>query len=510
MSDTAAVRPARRLAGARFAVAIACGAVAGLGQAPFGMIPVAIAAFAVALGLLHRAGTVRRAAWVGFAIGTGYFATTLHWIVEPFLVDVQRHGWMAPFGLFFSATGFALFWTAAFAAARALARGGWRLSAAWAVALTLAEVARAKVLTGFPWAMPGYVWSDSAALPLAGWIGPFGVTLMTLVLAAIVYAAVNRAPSPAVAAGAGAVALAVAWTAPVGLSRLVAPVPPQPAADAPLIRLVQPNAPQDEKWDPERAPVFFRRQLDFTAQPGNPDLVIWPETAIPYLAEAGHPAFERIAEAAGDRPVILGAQRTDGRRYFNSAFVLGPSGRITARYDKHHLVPFGEYVPLGSLGSWIGVPSFAADDGFGFSPGPGPQVLDLGGGLGDVLPLICYEAIFPRDVAGAPRRADWMLQLTNDAWFGTFAGPQQHLAQARFRAAEQGLPMLRVANTGISAVIDATGAVSDQIPLGEAGYRDVRLPQPLPPTPYARSGDWPLIALLLLAAGGLALVRRRA
>jgi apolipoprotein N-acyltransferase len=209
---------------------------------------------------------------------------------------------------------------------------------------------------------------------------------------------------------------------------------------------------------------------------------------------------------------VTGVQRVEGFRFWNSMAVVGPGGVITGRYDKHHLVPFGEYIPFGDqMYRWFGLVAFAAQEGNGYSPGAGPAVLDLGPGLGRALPLICYEAVFPQDLRRAPGRADWILQITNDAWFGEWTGPYQHLAQAQLRAIEQGLPMVRVANTGVSALIDARGRVVDSLPLGQAGYLDVVLPGALPPTPYQRWGEGP-VGLLLAGLGLwlLALARRKA
>jgi apolipoprotein N-acyltransferase len=195
--------------------------------------------------------------------------------------------------------------------------------------------------------------------------------------------------------------------------------------------------------------------------------------------------------------VALGIQRSDGLRGWNSLAVFAPDGTVTAVYDKHHLVPFGEYIPLGDLASeWFGITAFAARDGNAYSAGPGPRLVDLGPGLGRVLPLICYEAVFPQDLRGVPGRPDWLLQVTNDAWFGRLTGPYQHLAQARLRSIEQGLPMVRVANTGVSAVIDARGRLRAAIPLGRAGFVDARLPGTLTAPPYARWGEVPVLLLL--------------
>ena len=190
--------------------------------------------------------------------------------------------------------------------------------------------------------------------------------------------------------------------------------------------------------------------------------------------------------------------------------MVGAGGAVTAIYDKHHLVPFGEYIPFGDLVFRLtGIAAFAAQEGFGYSAGTGPAVLDLGPRLGRALPLICYEAVFPGILRAAPARADWILQITNDAWFGTLTGPWQHYALARLRATEQGLPLVRVANTGVTAVVDAHGRAVVAMGLGRRGFLDARLPAALPPTPYARLGEWPLGGVLLAGFAGLLLWRRR-
>ena len=226
-------------------------------------------------------------------------------------------------------------------------------------------------------------------------------------------------------------------------------------------------------------------------------MIVWPETAVPVMLNNAAPTLEVISAAAGGVPVVVGLQRYDGRRLYNSLALIEAGGTVAAVYDKHHLVPFGEYVPYGDWLGQIGIHGLAANEGQGYSSGPGAQVIDIGG-LGAALPLICYEGVFAQDVLSAPRRADFMLLITNDAWFGQVSGPYQHLAQARLRSAEQGLPMIRVANTGVSAMIDATGRITARIPMGQAGWRDAALPPPLPPTFYARTGDLGVIVLFAL------------
>jgi apolipoprotein N-acyltransferase len=488
----------------RLALALAAGILAGLGQVPFSLVPLSLLGFALACLSLLAAPGARAAMAAGWTAGLGYFAVTLFWIVEPFFVDVARHGWMAPFALVFLSGGLALFWGAAFGAARGLAPGDERrMALAFAVCLTAAELARSYVLTGFPWALPGYIWTETTQRGWAAIVGPHGLTLLTLGLSALVALVLAAPPRPLAWRRLSATALGFAGF--LALGPLFLPPPASDGTGRPIVRLVQPNAPQHEKWDPEKAVGFVIRQIDFTAAPSDPrpDLIVWPETAIPYLLEQAGPVLEDIAAAADGVPVVIGAQRREDFLAYNSLAVIGPGGRINALYDKHHLVPFGEYIPLGQLATLVGMRSFAAADGYGYSPGPGPQVIELPS-IGTVLPLICYEAIFPQDVAGAPVRPDVLLQITNDAWFGEFSGPFQHLAQARMRAVEQNLPMIRVANTGVSAMIDAGGRIVAEIPLGETGWRDVPLPEGGAPTPYVRTGDWAILAALLALVAVLA------
>jgi apolipoprotein N-acyltransferase len=483
-------------AGAAFGL----GAVLATGQAPLGFWWLALPALAALIALICRAAGGRSAAWLGLFAGIGYFGLAMSWLISPFLVDPERHAWMAPFALFFMAAGLSLFWAGA-AALSFRAAPGWR-PLALAVTLAVAELARGFVLTGLPWALIGHVWIGTWPGQVAALLGPDGLTLMTTLAAALPVALGLR--------GLVASALLLAAAAAFGHSRLSAP---DPAPADVTLRLVQPNAAQEAKWDPDRALEHFRRLLDLTSAPPatgpRPDLVIWPETAVPFLLDLNPEIPGLVAEAGQGAQVAFGFQRVEGLRAWNSLAVIDPQGQIAAVYDKHHLVPFGEYIPFGDLAhDLFGLSAFAARQGQGYSAGPGPRLLDFGAPLGRALPLICYEAVFPRDVAAAPDRPDWLLQVTNDAWFGTLTGPYQHLAQARLRAVEQGLPLVRVANTGVSALIDARGRLLAQIPLGQMGALDVTLPGALPPTPFARWGEAPVL-LLLAGLAALALWPRR-
>lgn len=490
-------------AGAAVLPALAGLAAAG-GQAPFGLWALSLFGFAVLTWHVAGAETMRARAFRGWAGGVGYFAGTLFWIVEPFMVEPERDGWMAPFALILMAGGMALFWLAAGLAA-GLGRGPVMRCAGFALALAASDLARGYVLTGFPWALAGHIWIETPVAQAAAYGGPVGLSLLTVTLAALPVAFSTRRGRITGAALAVAL-LAAVWAG--GSVRLSAPDPVRDPAIR--VRLVQPNATQALKWQPGMWQVFLDRMILASGAPADPppDLIVWPETSVPYLLEDAGFVFAEALATSGGIPMAVGVQRAEGQRYYNSLVAVGPDGAVFASYDKHHLVPFGEYVPLGDQLGRFGISAFAAQAGYGYSAGPGPRVLDLGR-AGKVLPLICYEAVFPQDLRAAPERADWILQVTNDGWFGNLAGPWQHLAQARLRAIEQGLPLLRAANTGVTAVIDAKGRMIRHLPLDVDGWIDADVPGAILPTVYARTGDWPATILLSLGLLAISLHRRR-
>ena len=478
------------------AISFLLGGGAALGLAPFELWPLTLLGFAGAFWLLLGVDTVRRAAWIGWSLGTGYFAVALFWIVEPFLVDIPRHGWMAPFALLFISTGFALFWAAAFGLAARIGGDRLRLVAA-VVTLTGAELSRGVVLSGFPWALIGHVWIGHDIMQLAAWGGAGLLTLLTLLIAATPFLLSSRVVGMVLAVA----LLGAGWGA--GTVRLA-------QTDASVtdrsVRVIQPNAPQHLKWDPEHIPTFFNRQLAMSAEPADKPLsaIIWPETSLATRLDWAGEVLPVMREVVGDVPLIFGANDLVEGAYRNAFVVLMADASLNV-YHKHHLVPFGEYIPLGDLLGGLGISGLAARDGGGFAPGPGPRVLEVEG-LGKILPLICYELIFPRHLR-TEIRPDMIVQITNDAWFGNISGPYQHLAQARLRAVEQGIAVVRSANTGVSAVIDAFGQVTKSAPLNEAGYFDAVVPASLPSTLYARTGDAPLAGVLIvlfLALGAMA------
>jgi len=478
---------------------------------------VALAALAAVFWLVAQARTARAGFWRGWLAGAAQFAVALVWIIEPFLVEPERHGWMAPFALVLMAGGLALFWGAA--AWLAVAASPRRVTRIWAfaVALLASEALRGYIFTGFPWALTGHIWIGTPVDQLAALGGAMSLSALALGLAAALAMALVRVRQrrfwralAVTAVALCAAGLAWGW----GAARVSQPVPR--GAGVP-VRLVQGNVPQHLKWQPDRVMEFFNRHLDLSAAPplaatdDAPELVIWPESAAPFLLDNAGEGLRMIGQAAG-ASVVFGVDRRDrdadgAAIYFNALAVVDAGGAITAQYDKHHLVPFGEYVPLVDFlpGEWRGL---AARVLSGYTPGAAPQVIDLGA-AGRVVPLICYEAVFARSLHTA-ERPDWILQITNDAWFGTRFGPYQHLAQARLRAVESGLPLVRAANTGISAVIDPRGRLLASLALGEMGFLDTQVPGALPPTLYARTGDAPWGIALFFAVLGLgALALRR-
>lgn len=454
---------------------LACGVVAALGQAPWSLWSATFVGFAVFWAHCPTHLPMRQAFAQYWVFGLGYFALGLSWIIEPFLVDIAIHGWMAPFALVAMAGGMALFWGAA-------GLGHW-LAGPWgAVAgLGIAEWMRGHVLTGFPWGMPAYGILNTPAIGWLAVLGPYGTTLALFILAAFLAGALRARRW-----GRGVLALAV--TVAFVFTPMLWRQPTQSAADAVTVRLVQPNAPQHQKWDPAFAPQFFARQLAATAQTPHPDIILWPESAIAALLNYAPDMVRDIQDAAQGTPVIFGALRFDDQDRLKNALVVLDDQEIVDIYDKSHLVPFGEYLPFEPVLARIGFGFFADLFGVGFVAGSGPRVLTLPNGS-RILPLICYELIFPDLVRGTAQRPDFIVQLTNDAWFGDWSGPYQHLDQARARAVENGVPVLRVANTGISAVIAPNGDVIQHLPLNERGSLDTKIPKTAKNTLYRQYGD---------------------
>jgi apolipoprotein N-acyltransferase len=475
------------------AAAVALGAVSAAALPPVHAIPVLLLAVPGLLALLAAQPGPRAAALIGFWFGFGHHVLGLYWITEAILFEAARFWWLVPLAVPGLAAVLALFIAAPCAFART-APPGWRRVLVLAGGWVLADLARQFVATGFPWNPWGSVWAvpgpvGDVFLQPAAWVGVPGLTLFTLVLAA------TPVLSRRAMAG-GVVALAV-W-AGFGVWRLAGPPPPPPGV---TVVLVQGNIAQGRKWDRANVLDIFGRYLDLTRDGmaragGGPAVLIWPETASPFLLESDPNARAAIAEAAGV-PALIGSVRFDaGQRPRNSLVALAGEGTPVAVYDKWHLVPFGEYQP-----DWLPLPGLV-EPGDGFAAGPGPRTLHVPG-LPAVGPLICYEAIFPAEVVDPLLRPDWLVNVTNDAWFGNSTGPRQHLAAARLRAVEEGLPLMRAANTGISAAFDAFGREQARLGMNQTGVLMTPLPGHLPPTPFARFGlAIPALLAVLLAGLG--------
>lgn len=486
----------------------AAGAAAGLAHPPVGVLP-GLLGFAVLMHLLDGASPERplRSGFArAWAAGAAFFIVSTWWIGEAFMVDIAVHGWQAPFAVLGLSAGLGLLWGFAGAIyARAAPRPGTRWAGrrvlVFAALFALAEWVRGHFLTGFPWDLPGETWrAGSAMSQSASLIGAYGLSVVTLALAAA--PGVLRSPDSrrAKAVTVGSAALVLAGLYAFGAARL-SQTPP--AATGLTVRVVQANVPQEAKWEEAAFRDIFGRYMRLTAAPSAdgraPDVVIWPESAIPadsgaYLAPG---TWTRAALLDALRPgqtLMTGAQRSEqtSGRYFNSLLVLRREAadlRLLASYDKHHLVPLGEYLPFSPVMTAIGFRALAhipAD----FTAGPIPAPISPAG-LPRVQPLICYETLFPGYTPGGAERPAWIVNVSNDAWFGKISGPWQHLNIASYRAIEEGVPIIRATPTGVSAVIDAHGRPKATLGTSRQGVIDAPLPPALSPTPYSRLRDGP-------------------
>ncbi|MBJ7415918.1 MAG: apolipoprotein N-acyltransferase [Niveispirillum sp.] len=506
----------------RLGVSALAGAVATLALPPAHILPLLWLAFPLLIWLLRGSDRGRTDFAIGFAFGVGHHVPGLYWISAALFTDIGRFWFMLPFALLGLPALLGLFLgagTAAFGwARRRFGLTGWVEAVALALTWVAVEYARGHLFTGFPWNLLGYGWvSVLPVLQFASVAGIYGLSLLTVLVAALPATLAGPRPSwrPALA-GVAVLALVAGW----GGWRLAG----QGLGDVPgvMLRVVQPNIPQALKWKEEAKINNLRHLISMSGAEGWDRIthVIWPETAVPYFLSSD-------SSNADQQPLIRlltqiappgGALITGGNRlamdaagnyvYFNSLFALTQGGQVAASFDKFHLVPFGEYLPLRALLP-KGMKAVAA--GADFSAGPGPQALSLPGAP-TASPLICYEVIFPGAVM--PRggeRPHWLLNLTNDAWYGQTAGPHQHFAITVVRAVEEGVPLVRAANTGISGVIDAYGRVRGSIPLGDSGNLDISLPQRAVFVPlYADFGDLvPALMWLGLLLAVVVKARRR-
>jgi len=490
----------------RHGCALVLGLIAAGALPPAGLWPFLFLAFPPLLWLIDGAPRARTAFAAGWWFGFGYLVAGLHWLAYPMLIEPDRFAWMIPFSVGGLPAALAIFMGLATLVTWLAVAPGWRRVLIFGIAWTGFEWLRGTILTGFPWNLIGYAWSENlAVMQVAAVVGVYGLSLVTLwVVAMPATLAAQSAPRRTtrwMPAGVALVLLAAAWIG--GAWRLDA-LPTVLLADVKL-RLVQANITQQLKWEPGQREANLLRHVVLSRKEGEaPNLIIWPETASTFQIDNGNAAARVVAEAVPPGALVLtGAPRGNGLpgagyRAFNSMQAVTADGMVIATYDKHHLVPFGEYLPLRPVLRRLGMEQLA-QGGIDFSAGDGPQTISLPGAP-PFSPLICYEAIFPAGVVDYDQRPAWLLSLTNDAWFGPGAGPWQHFQMARMRAVEQGLPMVRAANTGISGVIDPVGRILSYLEINTEGVLDATLPmavEHLPP--YARFGD--LIVFSLGLAG---------
>jgi apolipoprotein N-acyltransferase len=503
----------------RVATCFSLGALSALALPPFHIVPLLVPAFVGLLWLLEGADMVpgrrRLGLWVGIWFGFGHFIVGVHWIAEPLLVDPARTAWLIPFALPGLAAALALFPALVCGALMLLPVRAAPVARVFALASLwmVAEFARGFVFTGFPWNLMGYVWAGAPSMmqvtALVGVLGLGGLTILAAGMPAILAA---KGPSLMRRWGltvAVTIVLPLAlWTG--GQARLAGAG--ETLVPDVRLRLVQANIAQRDKWDQNLRAAHLERHLALSRTPAEtaPTHVIWPETAVPFLL--ANDVLARIQSAAAAPPggaLITGSVRrafhNNTQQLRNALLVIDDTADVQRVYDKSHLVPFGEYVPLRGV---LPIDKLVPGQG-DFVAGAGRRIFEIPG-LPAVSPLICYEAIFSGRVTPHGERPGWLLNLTNDAWFGTFAGPQQHFAIASTRAVEEGLPLVRAANTGISAVVDPYGRVIARLGIGEQGVLDSGLPVALSPTPFARWGELiPMILAALFLVLALALARSR-
>jgi apolipoprotein N-acyltransferase len=512
----------------RAAIALLAGAASALAMPPFNIFPILAVTLPIVVWLIDgtdaaggRIAGIAASGWIGWCFGFGYFVAGLWWIGAAFLVDADDFAWLMPAAVVALPAGLALF----YAGGLALARLMWPVGAARILVLALAlggaEWLRGHVLTGFPWNSLGYALADNAWLgQAAAVIGMEGLTPVAI--------AVFAAPATLIDAGlarrrwvpSALAVLVLAALAGYGAHRLGSDG--NAAVAGVNVRIVQPAIAEIDKLKAVRKADIVDRYLALSRQTTGPNrrgmadvsLLVWPESAFPFFLERAPAVLQEIGDLLpATATLITGAARADtsapgSPKFYNSMRVIAGDGSIVGTYDKVHLVPFGEFLPWQSMLNAIGLHTLTRKVG-GFSAGAGRTTLLLPNGL-KVAPMICYEAIFPRAAVDRSDRPDMLVNVTNDAWFGDTPGPYQHLAQARVRAIEEGLPLLRAANTGISAVIDPYGRVAAELPLGAAGVLDAVLPVRLPPTFYGRHGPFIVAGLyIFLALTAFAGLRRR-
>ena len=509
----------------RWLIAFVAGALSALAMAPFNAWPILFLTFPTLVWLidgaaLGRWGGVIMAASTGWWFGFGYFIAGLYWIGYAFLVDAPTFGWLLPLAVIGLSAYLAVFTGLGVALARILWPRGAARILALGVALTAAEWLRGHVLTGFPWNAFGYALASPLALAQsASVVGLWGLTFIAIVVFASPATltddrAETRRPWLPLVLGIAVLAGLGGW----GALRLYRT--PTRLVDKVHLRIIQPNLQQDVRFNYAADQEVMARYIALSDRASGPQSLgvrdatqlIWPESPLPLFLTHEDEALAQITKLLSPTTVLItGAMRlaepvnpADPRAY-NAIYVINHDGSIVALYDKVHLVPWGEYLPFEHVLERLGLQPLTKERG-GFLAGHLRRLIAIPGAP-PALPLICYEVIFPGEVVPPGERPGWMVNVSNDGWFGISTGPYQHFQQARVRAIEEGLPLARAANTGISAVVDPLGRIINSLPLGGEGVLDSPLPRRISAPIYARAGDAP--AFFIVAIALIAVVRRR-
>jgi apolipoprotein N-acyltransferase len=503
----------------RAAIAFAAGALSVLAMAPFSFWPVLFLTLPVAVWLIDGAGADKLGGWPAAALsgwwfGFGYFLPGLYWTGNALLVDASTFGWLLPFAVAGLPAGLAIFMAAGFLIARLIWTKDPSRILALAAALTVSEWLRGHMFTGFPWNALGYALASPLALAQsASLIGLWGLTFLAVAIFASPAVLIDDKSTTRRAWLAPAIAV-IALVVMGGYGALRLAREPTRLIEQVKLRIMQPNLPQDTKFNYGARAEVMRKYLALSDRATGPQssgvrdatVLIWPESAFPFFLAREADAMAQIANLLPEGTILItGAVRPPdssppGRpvsRAYNSIYVIDHDGTILSVYDKLHLVPFGEYLPFQSAMEKIGFTQLTKVQG-GFIPGTRRRLIELPRAP-RVLPLICYEVAFPGDITTRDERPGWIVNVTNDGWFGNSSGPYQHLQQTRLRAIEEGLPIVRAANTGISAVIDPLGRTVAQLGLGIEGVLDATLPAASSPTFYSRTREIPATMLVIIA-----------
>ncbi len=474
------------------------GALSGLAMPPYDQWWIFGITFPAVLILIQRV-KLTHALTLGWSFGFGYFLVALHWIGYAFFVNASTDLWMMPFAVGGLAAFLAIYWGLAVALTRHFSAKGFEPVFLAPVFFTAMEYLRGHLFSGFAWAAPGLAVDGMGGLSqLAYLVGMEGLTFLILLWASAIFSLLQ---------GKRLLPLMVLALLPVswGWGEWRLAQTPTQFSETVFVRIVQPNLSEDDEWRSKNARLIFDRLLALSAQPSQLTKqithIIWPESVVPFLIDESPNALSEVGQMLGENRILMtGAVRrseTDPKAdYFTSVLVIDGNSKVIGHYDKSHLVPGGEFLPLAWLLEPLGFRQVVSLPE-SFKAGKGPESLRIPG-AGLVGAQVCYEATFPRETVDPLNRPDWLVNVTNDGWFGQSTGPWQHLAQFRLRTIEQGLAGVRSANTGVSAILDPFGRYLVKSPLDVEAVYDGPLPLSLAPGVYARFGDYVLLSLILI------------